>query len=212
MGRVTSYLSISLDGYAAGPDQTAAEPLGKGGERLHEWALATRSWQEHHGHEGGEASTDSAIVEQQTANVGAYIMGRNMFGPTPDAPDPQWRGWWGDTPPFHAPVFVLTHQHREALTMQGGTVFHFVTAGPEHALELAKAAAGDQDVCVAGGAQTIQQFLAAGLLDELLLHIAPVILGGGERLFENVGDPRLTPIEAFGSQAVTHVRYRVGPA
>ena len=216
MSRVTSHISISLDGYVAGPDQSAENPLGVGGEQLHEWAFATQGWREPHGREGGERNADSEVVEESTRNVGAYIMGRNMFGPapTPDAPErgpwnASWKGWWGDDPPFHAPVFVLTHHEREPLEMEGGTTFTFVTAGVHSALEQAQGAAGDQDVSVVGGANAIQQFLAAGLLDELHLHIAPVLLHGGERLLENVGDPRLEPVGVVASPRVTHVKYRV---
>ena len=208
MSHVKSNISVSLDGYAAGPNQTQDDPLGEGGERLHDWAIATDAWREAHGHSGGEHNADSAVIEEITANIGAHIMGRKMFGPS-GAPDASWRGWWGDEPPFHTPVFVLTHHEREPLEMQGGTTFHFVTDGIESALEQARAAAGERDVMVAGGASTVNQYLAAGLLDELYLHIAPVILGGGERLLENVGDPRLEPVDVVASPASTHVKYRV---
>jgi dihydrofolate reductase len=209
MSRVTCQISVSLDGFVAGPDQTKEEPLGKGGEGLHEWVVRTRGWREQHGLEGGEDSVDSKVAEGLTANVGAYIMGRNMFGPAPGESDPDWRGWWGEDPPFHVPVFVLTHHPRESLEMQGGTTFHFVTDGIESALEQARAAAGDKDIAVAGGATAVQQYLAAGLLDELYLHIVPVLLGGGERLLEDVGDPTLEPVEVVASPTVTHVRFRV---
>ena len=208
MSYVKSQISISLDGYVAGPNQTQDDPLGEGGERLHEWAFATESWREHHGRQGGERNPDSDVIEQTVANVGAYIMGRNMFGPAGEW-DPSWTGWWGDDPPFHTPVYVLTHHAREPLAMEGGTTFHFVTDGIESALEQARAAAGDGHVSIAGGASAIQQYLAAGLLDELYLHIVPVLLGGGERLLENVGEPTLEPVEVVASPAVTHVRYRV---
>jgi dihydrofolate reductase len=208
MSNVRSQISISLDGFVAGPDQTLDDPLGTGGERLHEWAIATASWREQHGKEGGERTPDSDVVDEVVENVGAYIMGRKMFagaGPW----DESWRGWWGEDPPFHTPVFVLTHHSREPLEMQGGTTFHFVTDGIESALEQARAAAGERDVMVAGGAQAIQQYLAAGLLDELYLHIVPVLLGGGERLLEDVGDPALEPVTVVASPTVTHVKYRV---
>jgi dihydrofolate reductase len=208
MSQVTCQISISVDGYVAGPNQTPDDPLGEGGERLHEWVLKTAAWRAQHGYEGGERNVDSEIVERMTANIGAYIMGRNMFGPAGDW-DESWKGWWGDDPPFHVPVFVLTHHPREPLPMEGGTTFHFVTGGIESALEQARAAAGDRDVHVSGGASAVQQYLAAGLLDELLLHVAPVVLGAGERLFEHVGDPKLEPVEAIASPAVTHVKYRV---
>jgi dihydrofolate reductase len=205
MNLVTCQITVSLDGYAAGPDQGLENPLGRGGERLHEWALATDSWRAQHGHEGGERSVDSEVIEEVVQGIGAYVMGRKMFG---DASDPSWRGWWGEDPPFHTPVYVLTHHDREPLEMQGGTTFHFVS-GIEAALEQARAAAGDGDVAIAGGASTVNQYLAAGLLDELYLHIAPVILGGGERLFEGVGDLKLEQIKVVGSPVVAHVKYRV---
>src|SRR3954466_12648921 len=208
MSQVTCQISISVDGYVAGPSQTPDEPLGAGGERLHEWVLKTEAWRAQHGYEGGERNVDSEIVERMTANIGAYIMGRNMFGPAGDW-DESWKGWWGDDPPFHVPVFVLTHHAREPLEMEGGTTFHFVTDGIESALEQARAAAGDRDVHVAGGARAVRQYLRAGLLDELYLHIAPVILGAGERLLEDVGDPTLEPVKVVASPAVTHVKYRV---
>jgi dihydrofolate reductase len=209
MTRLTSEISISLDGFAAGPNQSTDEPLGEGGERLHEWAVATKAWREHHGKEGGETGPDSDVAAGFGEGVGAYIMGRKMFGGGEGAWDESWKGWWGDDPPYHVPVFVLTHHEREPLEMEGGTTFHFVTDGIESALEQARAAAGERDVHVIGGANAIQQYLAAGLLDELFLHIAPVLLGAGERLLENVGDPKLEPVEVIGSPRATHVRYRV---
>ena len=209
MSNVTCQISISLDGFAAGPNQSPENPLGVGGERLHDWAIATESWRRQHGKPGGERNADSELVDALTANVGAYIMGRKMFGGGDGPWDESWRGWWGEDPPFHTPVYVLTHHPREPLEMEGGTTFHFVTDGIEAALEQARAEAGEGDVAIAGGASTVQQFLAAGLLDELYLHIAPVILGGGERLLENVGDPKLEPVEVVGSPAATHIKYRV---
>jgi dihydrofolate reductase len=177
---------------------------------LHEWVVATQSWRGQHGKEGGERGADSEVSEEVAGNVGAQIMGRNMFGPPGGGPwDESWRGWWGEDPPFHAPVYVLTHHPREPLEMQGGTTYHFVTDGIESALEQARAAAGDKDVLIAGGAQAIQQYLGAGLLEELYLHIVPMVLGGGERLLQNVGDPKLEPIEVVASPAATHVKYRV---
>jgi dihydrofolate reductase len=210
MSILTSHISVSLDGFVAGPNQTLEEPLGKGGELLHEWALKTEAFRRRHGSEGGgERNADSEVVDEVVENVGAYIMGRKMFGGGDGPWDESWRGWWGEDPPFHTPVFVLTHHPREPLAMEGGTTFHFVTDGIESALEQARAAAGERDVTVAGGAQAIQQYLAAGLLDELYLHIAPILLGGGERLLENVGDPTLEPVKVVASPAVTHVKYRV---
>ncbi len=211
MTTVTSQISVSLDGYVAGPNLTMEEPLGKGGERLHEWVLATEGWRRQHGYEGGERNADSEVVEQLTQGIGATIMGRKMFGLGQGEWDLDWKGWWGDDPPFHTPVYVLTHHPREPLPMDGGTTFHFVTEGIEAALEQAKAAAGDKAINIAGGATAIQQYLAAGLLEELYLHIVPIVLGGGARLLENVGDPKLEPVEVVASPTVTHVRYRVGP-
>jgi dihydrofolate reductase len=209
MSIVTCQISISLDGYAAGPNQSLETPLGEGAERLHTWAINTDAWREHHGHTGGERSADSEVVEEVTRNVGAYIMGRNMFTAGRGEWDLDWRGWWGEDPPYHTPVYVLTHHPREPLEMQGGTTFHFVTDGVESALEQARAAAGEREVSIAGGASTVQQFLRAGLLDELYLHIAPVILGAGERLLDGVGDLTLEPIKVVASPAATHVKYRV---
>ena len=196
MSRVTCDLTISLDGFLAGPNQSMAEPLGEGGKLLPRWMFE-------------EAEANAAELEGILA-AGAFIMGRNMFaGPGPGAWDADWRGWWGEEPPYHAPVFVLTHHQREPLEMQGGTTFNFVTAGIEAALDQARNAAGGKDIAVAGGAQTVQQFLSAGLIDELRLHIAPVVLGAGERLFDGVANLTLEPTEVRGSSLVTHVRYRV---
>jgi dihydrofolate reductase len=209
MSKVSSQLSISLDGYVAGPNQSLENPIGEGGMRLHEWAFATDTWNEQHGIDGGGRSADSEVAAEMMQGIGAFIMGRNMFGADRGDHDPSWRGWWGEDPPYHAPVYVLTHYEREPLEMQGGTTFHFVTGGIESALDQARAAAGDQDVSIAGGASTVNQYLAAGLLDELYLHVAPVVLGGGERLLENVGDPTLEPVKVVASPAVTHIKYRV---
>lgn len=212
MGTVTADLSISLDGYAAGPEQTREEPLGKGGEALHEWALRLASWRRAHGREGGETGDDDAVLAEREGRDGAVVMGRNMFGGQPGPwGDPAWTGWWGEEPPFHTPVFVLTHHPREPLEMQGGTTFTFVTDGIVSAVEQARAAAGERGVLIAGGASTVDQALAAGLVDELHLHVAPVFLGGGERLFASLGDqpPRLELLETRGSEHVSHLRYRV---
>jgi dihydrofolate reductase len=196
MSRVTCDLTISLDGFAAGPNQTRADPLGDGGERLHRWMFE-------------EPEPNAAAIEGILA-AGAYIMGRNMFaGPGPGPWDEGWRGWWGEEPPYHAPVFVLTHHARAPLEMQGGTTFNFVTGGIESALARAREAAGGQDVAIAGGAQTARQFLLAGLIDELRLHIAPIVLGAGERLLDGVANIGLEPVEVSGSRLVSHVRYRV---
>ena len=209
MGAVRSHISISLDGFVAGPNQSVEDPIGEGGERLHEWAFATESWREQHGREGGERSPDAEVIEEVTRGVGAHIMGRRMFGGGEGPWDETWRGWWGEDPPFHTPVFVLTRYAREPLEMQDGTTFTFVTDGIESALEQACAAAGDKDVAIAGGANAVQQYLADGHLDELYLHIVPIILGAGERLLQDIGDPTLEPVEVVASPAVTHVKYRV---
>ena len=209
MNHVKCQLAISLDGFVAGPNQSMDNPIGEGGLRLHQWVFKTDSWQAQHGGEGGERNADSEVVEEVVQNIGAYIMGRNMFTAGRGEWDLDWRGWWGEDPPYHTPVYVLTHHPREPLEMQGGTTFHFVTDGVESALEQARAAAGEREVSIAGGASTVQQFLRAGLLDELYLHIAPVILGGGERLLDGVGDLTLEPIKVVASPAATHVKYRV---
>jgi dihydrofolate reductase len=209
MGSVTCHISISLDGFVAGPDQSLDNPIGVGGMRLHEWVFETDSWRANHGMSGGERTADSEVVDEVVHGVGAYIMGRNMFGGGAGPWDQSWTGWWGDDPPYHVPVFVLTHHTREPLTMQGGTTFIFVTDGIESALKQAWAAAGDGDVSIAGGASAVQQYLSAGMLDELYLHIVPVILGEGERLLANVGDPTLEPVKVVASPTVTHVKYRV---
>jgi dihydrofolate reductase len=206
---VTCQISISLDGYVAGPNQSLDNPIGEGGLRLHEWVFTTASWRRMQGQEGGEDGPDSKVIDEVSQGIGAYIMGRKMFGGGPGAWDEEWKGWWGPDPPYHVPVFVLTHHPREALTMEGGTTFNFVTDGIESAMAQAQAAAGDQKVSIAGGASAVRQFLAAGRLDELYLHIAPVVLGAGERLFEDVGDPALEPVKVVASPAVTHIKYRI---
>jgi len=206
---IKSQISVSLDGFVAGPNQSIEHPLGEGGEHLHDWALKTAAWRESHGYEDGEHGPDSDVIAAAVAGIGAYVMGRRMFGGGEGPWDETWKGWWGDEPPFHVPVFVLTHHARAPLEMQGGTTFHFVTDGIEAALEQARAAAGTGDVMVAGGASAIRQYLAAGLLEELQLHIVPVLLGGGERLLDDAGRPRLEPTEVVGSPAVTHITYRV---
>jgi dihydrofolate reductase len=207
-------VSMSLDGYIAAPDQTLEDPLGKGGMRLHEWLFGLKSFREQHGLEGGERrSPDDEIVAEITRGIGAVVMGRKMFSGGAGAweSDPNADAWWGDDPPFHAPVFVLTHHQRAPLVKQGGTTFHFVTDGIGSALEQARSAAGDKDISLAGGAAVAQQYLAAGLLDELQIHVAPVLLGGGVRLF---GGTVPAPLEleaerVIASQGVTHLRFRV---
>jgi dihydrofolate reductase len=195
MTKVTCDVTISLDGFVAGPNQSPANPLGERGERLHRWMFEERD-------------ANAAAIDAVTS-AGAYIMGRNMFGPGRGAWDEEWKGWWGDDPPYHAPVFVLTHHPRAPLPMQGGTTFHFVTDGIESALALAREAAGDADVAIAGGAATINQFLSAGLIDELRLHVAPMLLGAGERLFDGVGDLDLERVDMSGTELVTHLTYRL---
>jgi dihydrofolate reductase len=201
---------MSLDGFVAGPDQSESDPLGVGGMRLHEWLVPLKAFRETHGGEGGEVNASTPIAEEILGGTGATIMGRNMFGggPGPWGDDP-WSGYWGGDPPFHHPVFVLTRHPREPLEMQGGTTFYFVTDGIESALEQARAAAGGKDVSIGGGASVVQQYLAAGLLDEMLISIVPVILRGGARLFDNLGDPppQLRQVQAVEAPGVTHIRY-----
>lgn len=209
MSKIRCQLAMSLDGYVAGPNQSLENPLGEGGERLHKWLYRTAAWRRQQRLDGGEEGPDSDVAREVMQGIGAFIMGRNMFGGGPGPWDESWRGWWGEDPPFHAPVFVLTHHPRDPLEMEGGTTFHFVTDGIEAALGRAREAAGDADVAIAGGADTVNQYLRAGLLDELYLHIAPVILGRGERLFVDVGNPQLEPVEVVPSPLTTHVRYRV---
>jgi dihydrofolate reductase len=196
MTKVTCDMAMSVDGFVAGPHQRMAEPFGDGLRgRLHRWMFE-------------QPEVNAAAIEGITA-AGAYIMGRNMFGPGRGDWDEAWTGWWGDDPPYHAPVFVLTHHRRAPLRMQGGTTFTFVTDGIEQALAQARTAAGDADVAIAGGAATVNQYLAAGLIDELRLHVTPVILGAGERLFDGVTDVTLEPTGAVSNDLVTHLTYRV---
>jgi dihydrofolate reductase len=208
-------ISMSLDGFVAGPNQTLDEPLGRGGEKLHEWALATRSWREGHGLSGGETDTDSEVVDEHVGRIGATVMGRRMFsgGEGPWEDDPNADAWWGDDPPFHHRVFVLTHHAREPVTKQGGTTFTFVTDGIESAFEQARAAAAGKDVAVGGGANVVQQYLGAGLLEELQLHVVPVFLGDGVRLFENHAGATGHELERTrvieSPTGVTHLRYQL---
>lgn len=211
MSKLRFQLAVSLDGYVAGPDQSEDNPLGIGGEDLHEWIVVLEAWRKPHGLEGGEVNASTPVVEELQSNVGATVMGRNMFGggPGPWREDPPWKGWWGDNPPFHTPVIVLTHHPREPLEMEGGTTFIFVTDGIESALERAKEAADGQDVRIGGGANVVQQYLAAGLVDEFELHIVPILLGAGERLLENVGKLKLDQVRAIEAPDVTHIKYRI---
>src|SRR5690606_6906512 len=197
-------------GFIAGPNQSVQNPLGIGGERLHEWVVAVELWRRAHDKEGGEVNESGRVLEEEMANSGATIMGRNMFGGHPgpwSATDP-WTGWWGRTPPFHHPVFVLTHHPRETLKMDGGTTFTFVTDGIESALEQARRAARGRDVALAGGAKAAQQYLKAGLVDEIQLHLVPVLLGAGERLFDTVADLHgLALVETVATPNVTHLKF-----
>ena len=205
-------ITMSLDGFVAGPNPRLEAPLGDGGERLHEWVFGLRSWRSYVGREGGETGRDDEIVAETTAGVGAMIMGRGMFGGGDGPWDESWKGWWGDEPPYRAPVFVLTHHEREPLEMEGGTTFHFVTDGIESALAQATAAAGGRDVQICGGASVAQQYLRAGLLTELQVHVAPILLGSGTRLFDAVvGDEPLALdiVRVVESPNVTHLKYRV---
>lgn len=206
-------IAVSTDGYAAGPSQSMDAPMGLGGDRLHEWAFETRWGHAMLGQDGGAEGLDNDFLLLGEEGIGATIIGRNMFGPIRGAWDPSddWRGWWGDEPPYHHSVFVLTHHEHEPMTMQGGTTFHFVTGGIEAALEGALSAAGGADVRIGGGASTIQQFLAAGLVDEMHVVVVPVLLGGGERLFDNLeGASHDGKVEFIPSPPVLHVRYSPG--
>ncbi len=210
MSRVRVHISVSADGYVAGPNQSEENPLGEAGERLHDWVVALRAWRAPHGLEGGEVNASNAVVEEAQANIGAEIMGRGKFGggPGPWGEDP-WRGWWGEDPPFHMPVFVLTHHQREPLTLSD-TTFTFVTGGIEAALEQARAAAGEKDVLIGGGADVINQYLGTGHVDELELQVVPLLLGGGARLFEGIGlDLELEQIRVVEAPGVAHLKYRV---
>lgn len=202
-------VSVSLDGFLAGPDPTPDEPLGRGGMQLHEWVLKLEAWRRAHGLEGGETDASTAVVEAAQANVGAYLMGRKMFGGGEgEWGDPPWDGWWGDDPPFAAPVFVLTHHPREPVSFGNGTSFTFVD-GFAAALERARAAAGTKDVVIAGGASVVQQALAAGVVDEFTLSVAPVLLGGGTRLLDGLPHASLELVEVVEAPDVSHLRYRV---
>ena len=207
MVRVES-LTVSLDGYIAGPDQSLENPLGIGGTELHTWAFSTRTFQEKVlGADGGATGVDDEIAARGFSNIGAWILGRNMFGPIRGPwQDDEWKGWWGDSPPYHVPAFILTHFPRDPIQMEGGTTFFFVTGGIREALALARDAAGGKDIRIGGGANTIQQFLRDGLIDEMHIAVAPVILGAGERLFEGVNLRELGYIckEQTGTELATH--------
>ena len=211
MPKVRADISMSLDGFVAGPNASLEDPLGVGGMQLHEWALRLEAWRSAHGLPGGEVDVDSDLITESTGSTGAVVMGRHMFsgGSGPWEGDPNRDGWWGDEPPFHAPVFVLTHHPRERREMQGGTSFTFVTDGVESAVRQAKAEAGEQDVLVAGGGAVVQQALAAGLLDEIQVHVAPVLLGSGVRLFEDAAPAGLEITRVIAGPQATHIRYRI---
>jgi dihydrofolate reductase len=213
MSKLRCDISISLDGFVAGPNQSEDNPLGEGGEQLHQWAFSLAAWRQSHGHQGGVVNESGRIIEESRHNVGAGVMGRNMFGPIGGGPwgDERWTGWWGDDPPYHYPVFILTHHARGPVEMKGGTTFHFVTDGIESALEQASDAAGGKDIMLWGGAQVVNQYLAAGLLNELELHVAPVLLGDGARLFDGLGaaDVQLEQVRAVQAPGVTHLKYTV---
>ncbi len=214
MQKLTFEISMSLDGFIAGPHPSLENPLGVGGEQLHDWGTQLAAWREAHGLAGGEANADSTLMEESQARAGAVVMGRKMFsgGEGPWDQDPNADGWWGDEPPFRVPVFVLTHHVRDPVAKEGGTTFVFVTDGPEAALQQAREAAGDKDVAIGGGADVARQYLNAGLVDELLIHLIPVFLGGGVRLFEapESGGVELEQIQAIESPSgVAHLRYQV---
>lgn len=202
---------MSLDGFIAGPNQSEQHPLGEGGMQLHEWVFVLEAWRARHGQHGGEVNASTEVIEASLENIGATVMGRNMFGGRGAWGEDPWDGWWGDDPPFHTPVFILTHHAREPLEKQGGTTFTFVTEGIESALEQAVEAAGGKDVTLSGGANVAQQYLRAGLIDELNIHLVPVLLGDGARLFDDLGDAKvgLECIRAIEAPGVTHLSYRV---
>ncbi len=210
MGNISFQISVSLDGFVAGPNQSLEEPLGIGGEALHEWVVPLRSWREAHGLEDGVVNASNDIMIEATSNVGAYIMGRNMFGggPGPWGQEP-WQGWWGDEPPFHSPVYVLTHHPREPLELKGGTTFYFVQDGIVAAADLAREAAGGKNVAIGGGAQTIQQALQAGLVSEFWMHVVPILLGSGARLLDGLSGIRLELLQTVAGDGVSHLNYRV---
>jgi dihydrofolate reductase len=213
MSKLRCHISISVDGFVASPNQSEENPLGEGGERLHDWVVALAAWRELHGKQGGEVNESTRVMEETAENIGAGVMGRNMFGPPGggDWGDEEWKGWWGDDPPYHNDVFILTHHPRDPVEMEGGTTFHFVTDGIKSALERAREAAGGKDVRLWGGADVARQYLAAGLLDELELHVVPVVLGDGARLFDNLGDAevQLEQARAVEAPGAAHLKYRV---
>ena len=210
MSKLRLKISMSLDGFVAGPNQSVDNPLGVGGMRLHEWVFPLKAWRSTMGLPGGEVNESTPVVEESTVNIGATVMGRNMFGGQPGPWDPgkPWNGWWGSNPPYHHPVFVLTHHPREPLELEGGTTFTFVTDGIEAALEQARRAAGGKDVSLAGGASIARQYLVAGLVDEMDINLVPALLGSGEALFEGVGDDLrgLELVRTVAAPKVTHLK------
>ena len=205
---IVSGFTLSIDGYGAGPDQSLQDPLGKRGEELHAWMVETAMFHDMLGREGGSRGIDNDFATRSMQGFGAFIMGRNMFGPIRgDWPDDRWKGWWGDNPPYHAPTFVLTHYPRDPIEMQGGTVFHFVTEGIGAALDQARAAAGDKNVKIGGGVSTVRHYLRAGLVDEMHIAISPVLLGRGEAMFTGIDLPSLgfSVSEQVATDAATHV-------
>jgi dihydrofolate reductase len=210
MSRLRLWIAMSLDGFVAGPAQDVDNPLGVGGMHLHDWVFPLAAWRKPQGLEGGEANESTPVIEASMADIGATVMGRKMFGggSGPWGDDP-WNGWWGDNPPYHHPVFVLTHHAREPLICKGGTTFTFVTGGIESALGLARTAAAGGDVSLAGGADAARQYLAADLVDEMTINLVPIFLGAGERLFDGLGagNPRLTHVETVAAPGVTHLRF-----
>jgi dihydrofolate reductase len=203
--------TISLDGYGAGPRQSVENPLGVGGEDLHDWLVNTRTFKRMQRREGGDTGIDEEFAARGFENIGAWIMGRNMFGPVRGPwPDESWRGWWGANPPYHAPAFVLTHHGRASLTMEGGTVFHFVTGGIQEALERAREAAGQQDIRLLGGAATIRQYLQASLIDEMHFAVSPILLGSGEHLLAGLDLPALGYRCAESVPSAKAVHYVIG--
>jgi dihydrofolate reductase len=213
MSKLKLNITMTLDGYVAGPNQSVENPLGEGGERMHEWLFNLKTFREIQGYPGdGETGTNDEVLREAFQNVGATIMGRNMFGGGPgEWAGDAWKGWWGDNPPYHTPVFVLTHHPREPQPMQGGTTFFFVTDGIESALEQARQAAGSKDVVLGGGASVAQQYLAAGLLEEVQINLVPMLLAGGARLLDNlpVSKVRLEPVRTIAGPGVTHLKYRL---
>jgi dihydrofolate reductase len=212
MSKLKFAISMSLDGFIAGPNQSVNDPLGVGGMRLHEWAIPLKAFRKIHGEEGGEVNESNPVLEERFANVGATIMGRNMFGgyPGPWSEGRPWNGWWGTNPPFHHPVFVVTHYEREALKLEGGTTFSFVTTGIKDALAQARRAAGGKDIHLGGGANVARQFLAENLVEEMEINLVPVFLGSGERLFENMNSAQqFELVKTVAAKNVTHLRFRL---